>query len=388
MHFLRCTALALVASALLFGCKNNGQPSASGSGGGDGTACAGTKEKEPAEKTGKDRHGKRSATFNAVNSFTLDVPEGATRVRAWFAMPQTSDPDQTVSEWKVECAHTTKVVEDELGNEFLYLELDKPAAGAVEIKTSFTLLRHEVSMPTDPELTRAHTAAELETLKGYLTEYKQGAVNDEVRTLAKKIIGTETNPLKVARLLYDAVLERVEYWVKDPKNLKSSGTGNAQYCYDKCTGNCTDFHSLYQAMCVVAKLPCRTVYGSFFKSPLDGQDKDQSYHCWLEIHAPKVGWVPLDVAVADIFVDGVEVNDDNREGIRMTVADDYTGPSKDLVDYYFGNIEHRRVVWHEGRDLELGEAEGPVNFLPKSYVEVDGKKVAEAKRKLTFTEKK
>ena len=68
------------------------------------------------------------------------------------------------------------------------------------------------------------------------------------------------------------------------------------------------------------------------------------------------------------------------------------------VDYYFGNLDERRVTWSSGRDLALSPAQAgaPVNALPKAYVEVDGKLLPEGKadspsgwmRKLTYREKK
>jgi hypothetical protein len=390
MRFLKCTALALLATALLFGCKNNAKPANDETGGGNGkeTACGGTEEKEPAEKTGKERWGKDTRSFNATNQFTVEVPEGAGKVRAWFAMPQKSNADQEVSDWKVECEHATSTVKDQFGNEFLLLELTNPKAGSIEVKTSFTLKRHEVSMITDAGKTRPHTEAELKELEMYLREQSQGKVTDDIRAMAKKVVGDEKNPLKVGRLLYDALVDHVQYWVIDPANLKASGSGSATYTYEKCTGNCTDFHALYQSLCVAVKLPCRTVYGGFFKGPLDGVDKDQSYHCWIEIHAPTVGWVPLDVSVADLYAQDIELTDANRDLVNLTLPDGYHGQDLKKVEYYFGNLDARRVVWHEGRDLELGQDGEAVNFLPWFYIEVDGKPEKIAKRKLTFTEKK
>jgi len=58
------------------------------------------------------------------------------------------------------------------------------------------------------------------------------------------------------------------------------------------------------------------------------------------------------------------------------------------VDYYFGNLDERRVVWSVGRDLRMDppQADGPVNALPKMYVEVDGKAYADWTRKFTYKE--
>ncbi|MDC1143002.1 transglutaminase domain-containing protein [Planctomycetota bacterium] len=391
-RILYSMALAAFVALAFSACKSSKEAGDADSG---ETACSSdSAKKTPAkkaavERTGKDRWGDDTLTFDAVNSFTLNVPEGAGTVQAWFAMPQKSNADQVIKGWAVDCDHDTNVVKDQHGNEFLHLTLKNPSAGEVVVKTSFKVIRHELSMPTDASKTRPHTDKELAGLEEFLTEQTKGAVTPGIEKLAKDIVGSEDNPLKAARLIYDGVLDHMEYWVKDPANLKSSGSGNAAYAFEKCTGNCTDFHSLYHAICMSVKLPCRTVYGSLFKTPLDGQDKDQSYHCWLEVHAPNVGWVPLDVAVGDIFVEGVEVNDANREKIRLTVADDYTGASPELVDYYFGNLDARRVVWHEHRDLKLKDAKAEsINYIPWYYVEVDGQVSKICKRKLTFNEVK
>jgi hypothetical protein len=61
------------------------------------------------------------------------------------------------------------------------------------------------------------------------------------------------------------------------------------------------------------------------------------------------------------------------------------------VDYYFGNLDERRVVWSRNRDLTMSPRQDgePVNALPKAYIEVDGKAHPEGAgwtRKLTYRE--
>jgi transglutaminase-like putative cysteine protease len=177
--------------------------------------------------------------------------------------------------------------------------------------------------------------------------------------------------------------------VNDPDNLKASPVGSTRYTLEKRTGNCTDFHSLFTSLARAEGIPTRMVYGSFFKAELDGKDRDQSYHCWPEFYAPGIGWIPHDVAVADLFVGDFQTTPANDEKVRLTTADGYSGADPKKVDYYFGSIEERRVTWSRGRDLKLDPApkNGPVNFMAKAHVEADGNVVAENKgwtRKLTF----
>ena len=334
-------------------------------------------------------------TFDARHAFVVEVPEGSGVVRAWFAMPAEDDPAQTISDWRVEAPYATRIVTDDHGNHFLFLEADRPPAGSIAVTTTFRIVRDEVRRPVDPALTRPHTELELAELSEYLEPSSQSVIDEDVRRMARAAVGDDRNPVSAARKLYDAVLDHVDYHVKDPKpdvlkTMNASGTGSSRHTYTQCTGNCTDFHSLYAALARSQEIPTRVVYGSFFKGPLDGKDVDQSYHCWIEFHAPGIGWIPLDVAVADIFVEDFHANEYSRPRADLTVADGYHGPDPDLVEYYFGNIDARRVVWHRGRDLVMidpRQAGPPLLWNPKAYVEIDGAP-GKVSRKLTFTQVK
>ncbi|MGH7473812.1 MAG: hypothetical protein ACREJW_07700, partial [Candidatus Methylomirabilales bacterium] len=72
-------------------------------------------------------------------------------------------------------------------------------------------------------------------------------------------------------------------------------------------------------------------------------------------------------------------------------ADGTFGFDPARVNYYFGNLDERRVVWSRNRDLIMSPKQDgePVNALPKAYVEVDGKEHPEKTgwvRKLTYRE--
>jgi hypothetical protein len=128
------------------------------------------------------------------------------------------------------------------------------------------------------------------------------------------------------------------------------------------------------------------VYGTMMKAPLNGTDTDGSYHCWIEFFAPHFGWIPLDVSLANMFAEEIPLNDQNRKLVDLTTPDGYRGPDKNLVDFYFGNLDDRRVVWSKGRDLIMQPPQdgGPVNALIKAYVEVDGKPSTDWTRVLTY----
>ena len=333
----------------------------------------------------------RTASFDARHVVHVTVPEGARDVKVWMAIPQTADRYQRVKDLKVETPVAHRVTKDSEGNDVLYLESAGTAPKEFDVVTTFRVERDEVRYDVDPAGARPLTDSERAEHARWLAPNANVVIDDRIRSIATQVVGTEQNPVLASRRIYDWVLGEIDYWVKDPKNKKASPVGSSEYCLTSKTGNCTDFHSLYAAVSRAAGIPTRMVYGSFLKKDLDGKDRDQSYHCWIEFYAPGKGWVPLDVAIADVFVGDFQLNPDNEEKVRLTTADGYTAAEPAKVDYYFGNLDERRVVWSTGRDLVFDPPAkaGPVNALAKAHVEVDGQAVAENKgwtRKLTFTE--
>jgi hypothetical protein len=342
----------------------------------------------------------RQATFEVRHELTVKVPEGAERVRVWFVLPQEDlipgegqAPAQQVSDLQIDAPYPHRVERDSEGSKVLYLEAQKPKEKEFKITETFVLTRSEVRVKADPAKAKPLTDAERSQYAAYLASNKHVEIDDEIRRVANDIVGDETNPVLAARKLYDWVLQNIDYWVKDPKNKKASPVGSTTYCLTFRTGNCTDFESLWTSLARAKGIPTRIVYGSFFKPDLNGADLDQSYHCWATFYAPGLGWIPHDVSVADMYVENVPVTADNEVLMRRTTADGLFGADRQKVEYYFGNLDERRMVWSVGRDIVLSPKQDgePVNALAKAYVEIDGKVHPESTgwvRKLTFRERK
>ena len=369
--------VAVIAAACVSGCASDGAP-------GDSSGSRG--EPDPGAASARAAPGR---SFKARHAFSVTPPADAKVLRCWFAMPQ-SDPAQTVSTVKIQSPYPHSVVGDDQGNWFLFVEAKGPSLKPFEVVEEFTVARREVNTAPDAAKSRPMTDEEKAQMAPYLAGNTHVPVDEKWKKLAAEITGGDQNPVSASRKLYDWTLKNVEYWVKYPDRMKASPVGSADYCLDNKTGNCTDFHSLWTALARSHGIPTRMVYGSFFKKDLDGKDADQSYHCWIEFWAPDQGWIVHDVAVADLFVGDFTLNEANASKVRLTTADGYEKGDPKMVEYYFGNIDDRRVVWHRGRDLKLSNgASAPVNMLPKAWVEADGKPVKETEgwtRKLTFTE--
>jgi transglutaminase-like putative cysteine protease len=343
----------------------------------------------------------RQATFEVRHELKVVVPEGAQRVRVWFVLPQ-EEPipgdgtasAQRITDLQIDAPYPNRVERDSEGSKVLYLEATDPKDKELKIVETFVVTRNEVRTNVDPSKAKPLTEADRAKLAPYLAANKHVEIDDEIRKLAHEIVGEETNPVLAARKLYDWTLLNVDYWVKDPRNKKASPVGSTTYCLTFRTGNCTDFESLWTSLARAAGIPTRIVYGSFFKPDLNGVDGDQSYHCWAAFYAPGLGWVPHDVAVADMYIGEMVATPDNETLMRRTTADGMFGVDQAKVDYYFGNMDERRMVWSIGRDLILSPKQDgdPVNAMAKAYVEIDGKVHPEGVngwvRKLTYRERK
>jgi transglutaminase-like putative cysteine protease len=240
----------------------------------------------------------------------------------------------------------------------------------------------------DPAATRPLTEQERTALVRFLQPSTYVVVNDEIKKLAASITGGETNPVLAMRKLYDWTYKNVNYWVKDPEHLKASAVGSSEYCLESKTGNCTDINSLLSSLAISSGIPTSMVYGSLLKPTLNGVDSDASYHCWVEFFAPRLGWIPVDASLANIYAEDIKLTDANKKLVVLTTSTGYSGSDPEKINYYFGNLDERRVVWSVGRDLIMQppQEDGPVNSLSKVYVEIDGKQSTDWVRKCSYVE--
>jgi transglutaminase-like putative cysteine protease len=151
----------------------------------------------------------RKATFELKNEITVQVPDGAKRVRVWTALPQ-DDPAQEIKNLKIEAPYPYRVELDSEGSKVLFLEGDAPKEKELKIVTSFVLTRSEVRSGVDAKKAKPISEADRVRLAHYLQPNKHVIIDGDIRKLALEIVGNEQNPVLAARKLYDWLLENVE----------------------------------------------------------------------------------------------------------------------------------------------------------------------------------
>ena len=134
-----------------------------------------------------------------------------------------------------------------------------------------------------------------------------------LEALADEIAGDETNPLTVARRIYDFITTMTDYrFVRDYAGIENL----PEYCALNMKGDCGVQALLFITLCRISGIPAR------WESGIDAKPGDVGEHDWAAFYVPSVGWAYADLSYG------------NSSYIR--------GAYK-RWDFYFGNIDPFRI---------------------------------------------
>ncbi|GAB4374546.1 MAG: hypothetical protein Kow0042_19200 [Calditrichia bacterium] len=200
---------------------------------------------------------------------------------------------------------------------------NNPLEGStLTVSVDFSFTCYETNFQVDPQQVGSYDT-ESDLYRKYTQSEPYIEAGDErIRKVAHQIVGREQNYYLKARKIYDWVLQHLDYRFVP-------GLKGALYALEHRHGECGDYSALFVALCRAVGIPSRPVIGMWatpFHEP----------HVWAEFYLPRYGWVPVDASHAD--------------GWGQT-------------DYYFGNLDNRRVTFSKGYNIRLN-LEIPIETLP------------------------
>lgn len=275
----------------------------------------------------------------------IENPPGITRIQAYLSLPYEYATQKNVS---IEYVNPPPCeILDIEGNTVAFFESTSSINLDVEFHyTAYEgiLEREEIKDLTKEEYQR-YTRSDL------LIE-----ITDQVKSLAQKIVGEETRPLYQAKLLFTWIVENIRYR-RHPKKA-----GNLTALKER-KGDCGDMSFLFISLCRSLNIPARTVFGWW----TTGQGRTGP-HAWAECYIKAYGWIPVDCSTAQL------VKKANKQFGLFSIVD-FSDIPKD-PDYYFGNIDNKRLVYSRGTGLELPNAH-LTHFDKEKYkefeMEINGK---------------
>lgn len=237
--------------------------------------------------------------------------------------------------------------EPKYGNEFWAVTLNEASKVEQQISFRYKVLRHPHRSEDWTQQSKAdYDKGERDALQLYLKADKRVPIEGELITQLRKELPKEAQkPTEKAKAIFDYVVDHMEY-----KKVGSGwGQGDTYWACSQKYGNCTDFHALLTSMARAEGIP--TQFGIGFPIPTDRSEGEISgYHCWLELYLPKLGWTPVDASEA-------KKHPEQRALL-------------------FGQHPADRILFSQGRDLELPGMKGPaLNYFIFPYVEREGKMV-------------
>jgi len=274
--------------------------------------------------------------------YRATLPEITDNARMWIPLPAT-DSFQTIEIKSIEGPGRRQILDDgEHRNRVLLLTLS-PEDGGKTVSLCFHVQRIE----------KAIYSGQAPAPGQYLGPERLLPADERFKKIAQKVVQDKKGDLVRARALYDHVIDRMRYM----KFGSGWGKGDAVYACDARTGNCTDFHSYFIALCRAVDIPARFAIGAAIPAERDSGGID-GYHCWAEFHVDGKWW-PVDISEGDKY--------------------------SSLATYYFGHHPANRIELSRGRDLVLepGPDSGPINFLAYPVLEI-GDKPAAAKVEFSF----
>ncbi|HYE07037.1 MAG TPA: transglutaminase domain-containing protein [Planctomycetota bacterium] len=293
-----------------------------------------------------------SATFHVRQSTVLsDIPPGTKLVEWWIAIPGDSRYQDILDFRVVPGPGAWRIVtEPEHGNRFLYVEVADPRTGSLSATVEFTVRRESTAVEVDPAMagpiTDSHRRIFADELRRDAPHMR---VDDAIQRMADETCGGEDNVATQARLLLDAVADRVNHYSIDPSVPKCS-PGDAEACLEQGGGCCTDLHSLFIALARARGIPARLQVGYRLREANVGKEVDPGYRCWAEYFVPAYGWIPTDIVEAD----------------------DPDGPGRAR---WFSGLTERRVWLNQGRGFDLAGSAATarrVDTMVVGHAEIDG----------------
>jgi len=289
--------------------------------------------------------------FRFTYAATIEGLKPGTKARVWAPVAPTND-DQTVEVGSIEVpGKYRRETEPKFGNELLYFEGQADRAGKIALSIEYLVTRRAAS----PEGTPAEgKPADNDGRQRFLAGSSLVPVDGTVARRFFESKRPKGTTREIARALYD----RVETHMRYDKTGEGWGRGDVLWACDSQHGNCSDFHSIFIALCRDLSVPAKFEIG--FPLP-DDKHKGEiaGYHCWAKFLDGK-RWVGVDISEAD--------------------------KHPERKEFFFGNLPPDRVMFSTERDLELvpKQAAGPVNFLIYPYVEVEGKPYEKQTRRFAF----
>ncbi len=265
-------------------------------------------------------------------SYTIEldanaVPAGET-VRCWLPYPKSGMDRSTEVTLLSANADTFLIAANELDHRTIYMEKNVAKDERTVFSVSYIVQTAAQWFDVKPEQVLPYDLNS-GLYKKYTAEQPPHIVfSNEIKTLAKQIVGEEQNPAQKVKLLY--------YWMND----SIPWAGALEYSVMDCIpeyvlqhrrGDCGMQTFLFLSMARSLGIPCKWQSGWYLLP------QEKNLHDWAEVYYEGIGWVPVDLSFKLIDSDNIRIKEFYVNGLdsyRLIVNDDVSGEFDPPKKYY------------------------------------------------------
>jgi transglutaminase-like putative cysteine protease len=261
--------------------------------------------------------------FDVEVVLTVDadaVPAGET-IRAWLPFPHEYEPQHVLAARHAAAAAPMRAV---------FLEQPAVKGQPTVFTTSYRIERRGIAAgPRDESAARRPESPAFTELRA-----PHVVASPALRELAAAIARDETNPLRVARALYDWCADHVGY--SFAREYSTIGCIPDEVLRTR-RGDCGQSTLLFMTLCRLCSIPARWQSGWVI------QPGHENLHDWCEIRVEPWGWLPVDVNTA----------------IETNHADALPAAERQRIrDFAFGSLDSYRLVVNRDHARALVPAKG------------------------------
>ena len=202
-------------------------------------------------------HGTAAETirYEFVDSVQVaDLPKGASTVDLWMPVPSDCEGQKIESVDVVRPAGGRIATEPRYKNRIYYKRFSGPfeKASPPTARLVFKVIRTEIIVPQAKSLLPTVRSANSRVLDVYLRPNRLIPIGGKIGQMASALNLPKNDPLRTGRRLYDYLIDRMDYNWKAP----GAGRGDVLWACDSRTGDCSDYHSMFIALCRPAAKLC------------------------------------------------------------------------------------------------------------------------------------
>jgi transglutaminase-like putative cysteine protease len=240
-------------------------------------------------------------------------------IRAWLPIPRQL-PFEDGFQLSRASPAAVSVAPEESTIRSVYMEQRASADGSAKFEIAYTYASRGVHFVLNPEkISRPDLTRPV--LAPFVMEGPHVVFTEKIRSLARQIIGNETNPMPQAKGFYDWIGANVKYsFAREYSTL----TNISDYCLTHRYGDCGQEALLFITLCRSKGIPAR------WETGWDIFPGGKDIHDWTEIYLEPYGWVPVD-PWAGLYA--------TQYCTALTPAQ-----RQELHDFYFGGLDYYRVA--------------------------------------------